>query len=57
MAPLLLLAGASVPVVVVVTPLFFGAAHFYHLHDLLLYQGASLKSAMSMVALRYEMVA
>ncbi|KAJ9528049.1 hypothetical protein QJQ45_005668 [Haematococcus lacustris] len=45
--------GASMSLVVVVTPLFFGAAHFHHLHDLLLYQGASLKSAVSMVLVQY----
>ena len=41
--------GASFTTTVLVTPLFFGAAHLHHLHDLVHYQRVPLATALAMV--------
>ena len=41
--------GASFTTTVLVTPLFFGAAHLHHLHDLVHFQRVPLATALAMV--------
>ncbi|GLC37883.1 hypothetical protein PLESTB_001506400 [Pleodorina starrii] len=49
MVPLLMLEGVRSRVVVLATPLFFGAAHLHHVADLVRHQGFSVRRAALMV--------
>ncbi|GAX78748.1 hypothetical protein CEUSTIGMA_g6185.t1 [Chlamydomonas eustigma] len=53
MLPLIELKGISRTTAVFTTPLFFGLAHFIHLHELTQYQGMSLKQALPPVLFQF----
>lgn len=53
MAPLWRLAGASATRAAVLTPLFFGAAHLHHLHQLVTFDGLPLGPALRNVAFQF----
>mmetsp|Transcript_6729 Transcript_6729/g.14850 ORF Transcript_6729/g.14850 Transcript_6729/m.14850 type:complete len:310 (+) Transcript_6729:88-1017(+) len=53
MVPLLLLQGSSKAAAILLPPLFFGAAHLHHLHDLLTYQRVAPRTALPMVLFQF----
>jgi len=53
MAPLLLMKGFSRRTTILITPLFFGAAHLHHLYELVMFQHAPLHTAVIAVSVQF----